>query len=67
MFDIPLVGGDVMRGWQHMQNFWKDESGAAAPEYAFIIAATAMALIAVRPQLNSKLQQIFSSIASGWL
>ena len=50
-----------------MFEFLEDESGATAVEYALIIVATAMALIAVRPQLSSKLQQIFSSIASHWL
>ena len=50
-----------------MSDFLKDDSGATAVEYALIVVATAMALIAVRPQLNSKLQQIFSSIASQWL
>ncbi len=49
-----------------LREFLNDESGASAVEYAFLIAATALALIAVRPQINDKLQNYFLSIASMW-
>ena len=47
--------------------FLRDESGATAVEYTLIIAATAFALIAVMPNIGSKLSAIFNSIASNWL
>ena len=50
-----------------LASFLHDETGATAVEYALIISATAMALIAVMPGIGSKLQAMFSSVASSWL
>ncbi len=47
-------------------NFLKDESGATVVEYALIISATAMALIAVMPGVTGKLQETFSTLVSSW-
>ena len=50
-----------------MQEFVRDESGASAVEYAFIIVATAVALIAVRPQINERLRDLLHSVTAQWL
>ncbi len=49
-----------------VRKFLEDETGASAVEYAFIAAATAAALIVVRPHINAKLQEYFQAIASQW-
>ncbi len=45
----------------------RNEQGATAVEYALIISATAMALIAIMPSFKTRLQNIFNSIISGWI
>jgi pilus assembly protein Flp/PilA len=43
-------------------NFWKDESGVTAIEYALICAGIALAIIAAVKNLGVTLNNIFTSI-----
>ena len=52
---------------RHIRRLIEHEDGATAIEYALIIVATAIALIAVMPSIGSGLQNIFNSIVSGWV
>ena len=48
-----------------IKQFYHDDAGATAIEYALIAAATGLALIGVMPTIKSQLTSTFTSLSSG--
>ena len=58
---------DMDSAFKALGAFLRDDDGATAVEYALIISATAIALIAAMPSIRSGLLGIFNSLISRWI
>lgn len=47
---------------QKFMEFWRDEEGASAIEYALIAAMVAVALVSFVPTINAAVKAIFTQI-----
>ncbi len=53
----------TLKGFNTMTNFLNDESGAAAAEYALILALIAVVIIGTLTTLGTNISTVFSTVA----
>jgi pilus assembly protein Flp/PilA len=54
----------TLKGFNTMTNFLNDESGAAAAEYALILALIAVVIIGTLTTLGTNISTVFSKVAA---
>ncbi len=59
---IRVTGGMSVKSMTKLANFMTDESGAAAAEYALILALIAVVIIASLTTLGSNISAVFANV-----
>ena len=60
--NIRVTGGMSVNSMTKLTNFMTDESGAAAAEYALILALIAVVIIAALATLGSNISAVFANV-----
>lgn len=60
---VPRVRGAVRKAGTVLTRFHREESGASAPEYAFLIGLLSLVSVAVIRNMVAAISDIFSSLS----